>query len=287
MAKTRTSPITLRFVFNRNTGTVQPKRWNAASRFIARDIAMNISDENWKIMRSRIAGQVMTDINREMSHLAQEYLRLVVGISGNNEGPQGELKTQAEPAEGITNFSRYRMHIAWDERSRDYLRRKQREKGHTHWFEHDRVLARSMGKASTWFGAYGPVGVQVIRKAQSLTQEQAGKAGFQGRFGVGSSSARVQIGTIRVFAMRGITPQMLPALASGRIDDWAPDGATTGLISRFPRDIQHGLAPNRRFVPYRHSVEPFLAFFLTRAIPNAVLRRLQEGMGADIGRIGV
>lgn len=36
-----------------------------------------------------------------------------------------------------------------------------------------------------------------------------------------------------------------------------------------------------RNVPYRHTVEPFLAFALTRSIPNAVYRRLQSSISAS------
>jgi hypothetical protein len=284
----KTSSITLRFIFNRNAGTVSRARYaNAASRFVAKNVAMNVADERWQILRERVQKRVSADVTREMAHLAQEYRRLIIGISDNNEGPRGTLKTVTEPAHGGTSFASYNLHIAWDERSRDYLARKRREKGQTRWFEYDRVLARTMGKSSTWFGAFGPVEVQVTRK--SMSQEAALDAGFNDRFDVGGGggkSIRVQIGTIRVFAMRSITPQMLPALASGNIDDMAPDGTKTGLIGRFPGDIAVGLAPNRRFVPYRHSVEPFLGFFLTRAIPNAVLRRLEENLHTDISRQG-
>lgn len=288
MAKTRTSPITLRFVFNRGQRTLDRKKWNAASRFVAKEIAMNMEDRYWNNMRFHIAKTVKADIRREMAHLAQEYLRLIVGISGNNEGPRGKLQTVSAPAYGDSNFSSYSMNIAWDERSLDYLNRKRKEKGHTHWFEHDHVLKRTMGKAETWFDAYGPIEVQVVRaKGGSLSQAEAAAAGHDpaDRFsGAENRKVRVQVGTIRVFAMRSITPQMLPALATGRIDDWAPDGTTTGLIGRFPRDIQYGLAGNRKFVPYRHSVEPFLSFFLTRAIPNAVMRRLEVGLNEYTGR---
>jgi hypothetical protein len=277
----------MRFVFNRGNSTLERKRSpGAVSRFVAQDVAMNIADENWIEIRDRVVKQVSRDVTREMGHLAQEFLRLIVGISGNNEGPRGRLMTQAEPAFGDHGFTSYNLHIAWDERSRRYLRRKRRAKGHQRWFEYDRVLARTMGKASTWFGAFGPVEVQVTRK--SMSQFEAQQRGIGDRFDVGSGArARVQIGTIRVFAMRSITPQMLPALATGDIDDMAPDGATTGLVGRFLHDVAVRLAPNRRFVPYRHAVEPFLGFFLTRAIPNAVMRRLQETLHADIGRSGL
>lgn len=287
MAKSRTSPITLRFVFNRGQRTLDRKRWNAASRFVAKEIAMNMEDRYWKNMKFHIAKTVEADIRREMAHLAQEYLRLIVGISGNNEGPRGTIKTVSNPAYGDHNFASYNMNIAWDERSIKYLRRKREDRGHTHWFEYDHVLKRTMGKAETWYKAFGPIEVQVVRKGNSLSQAEAAAAGHDpaDRFsGYGSERVRVQIGTIRVFAMRSITPQMLPALATGRIDDWAEDGTATGLIGRFPRDIQHGLAGNRKFVPYRHSVEPFLSFFLTRAIPNAVMRRLEVGLHEYTGR---
>lgn len=282
----RTRPIRLRFTFNYRSKQVSRDKIRGFSSALAQDVAINASEEMWVLIKERLERQLAIDAMREVSRMAQLYKQLIIGISGGRSGPYGTLTPAASAASGFE--TRYQLRGTWAPRSQAYLAQKRRAPpsgvGHERWFQHHGVLNRSMGAGRTWTAAFGPVKVAVTRVSSMSTKDGRGGERFNaGHTTSGSGQVvRVQVANIRVSALEAITPRMLPAIQNGNIDDMPADGRKTGLIGRFPGDIAIGLGGNEKFVPYRHTVEPFLGFVLTRAIPNAVARRLQDTLGADI-----
>jgi hypothetical protein len=121
----------------------------------------------------------------------------------------------------------------------------------------------------------------------------AGDTSITGKAGVvnvtssgrrGKVSADYRVGTLRVDVFGKITPAMLPGLAA--MDPTKADAfPTQGVVGLFPNDGKKGqrvkLLGTRAGPHYRYAIEPFVSFFLTRAIPNAVWRRTENLIRAD------
>lgn len=280
----KTRPIRLRFTFNQQSGATSRDKIKGFAAVLARDVAIKVAEEKWLDLRDRVSRQIAIDVRREISLMAQRFKIMTIGISGGRSGAIGTLTSASEPAAGFPNPTYRVSGPRWAPRRPDYLVRKRKDLGHDRWFDARGALGAQIGRAETWLQAFGPIIVQITRKHMSQTEAAGAGYGNQlgGVYNAPGQKVRVSIANIRVAAFENITPRMLPALISGDINDVAPDGRTTGLIGLFPSSIAFRLGGNERFVPYRHAVEPFLGFVLTRAIPNAVMRRLQEGIGSDI-----
>jgi hypothetical protein len=297
-------PTRLRLTFNFRSGTTSRDTIRGFASALIEQVAIEASDDVWETIKLKISKQLQTDVKREVTHMGQLFKQLVIGLDGSSSGASGRLTTYSRPAKGREGLAMYSFNVGWPERSENYLRRKMDSPpygvGHDGWFLHKtKTLLSTMGKSDTWIGAYGPIKVDV-RRTGSMSRGDANRSvpdeGSPGkyrtniptaRFDTGVSNTkgsivRVQVASVRVSAMEDITPAMLPAIRHGDIDQMANDGRTTGLIGQFPSEIAYRLGGNRKFVPYRHTVEPFLGFFLTRALPNAVARRFQETLGEDI-----
>jgi hypothetical protein len=127
-------------------------------------------------------------------------------------------------------------------------------------------------RADVWETIFGPISVRFFRARQLTPQDaMAGiNAGRQKRM-------KVQIGSIHVRALGRITPQMLPGYTSGTIRASTQGNASLiGLISAYDRELGYRMGVMRNGV-YRPTIEPFLGFFLTRALPHAVMTRLSKG----------
>lgn len=295
-------PISLRFVFNRNAamtggpGALDRQFGPRTARIIAREIAIQSSEDVWKQVEGQIKAKILRDANREVSAIAQQYKQLIIGATGARDGVSGTITGAANTAfSGGERANSYSFNLKWQARSPAYLRRKFHENGHDRWFEYggglkkgvknpvNQQLQNAMGRASTWTRAFGPIGIRVTRKSKNVSQ--SGYSNFMptGVTNTSGASIRVSVATVTVTAFGRITPAMLPALtAGGAIDQFTPDGRDSGLIGLLPSSIAYRLGGNRAHVPYRPTLEPFLGFFLTRSLPNAVMRRLQEGLTADI-----
>lgn len=247
---------------------------------LVREIAIDYAEATWKQIVQKISTKITVDVQREITAMAQAYKSSVIGISGKNSGPYGRISFAAEKAEGTEGRASFTPGGHWAARSASYLKRKRREVGHDRWFEHDGLLKSTMGKSDTWIKAFGPIRVSVIKRS-GVEAQDAGTKRLKTGISNQGLSVRIGVATVRVDVFGNLTPAMLPALRSGNIEDVAPDGRTTGLIGRFPRDIALGLGAGRQ-VPYRHTIEPFLGFLMTRSMPNAVLRRIQVGLDEDI-----
>lgn len=295
-------PISLRFVFNRRAamngeaGGLSREWGPRTARIMSREIAIQSSDDVWEQVQAQIKVKILRDAGREVSAVAQQYRQLIIGASGGRDGVSGTIHAAAQMAfSGGEQAPSEHINLHWQARSPTYLRRKFHEKGHDRWFEYggglkrgvknpvNRQLQNAMGKSATWTRAFGPISVRVTRKSKNVDQADTGSFMTTGVANTAGASIKVSIATVTVTAFGRVTSAMLPALsAGGPIDSTTPDGRDTGLVGLLPASIAYRLGGNRARVPYRPTLEPFISFFLTRSLPNAVMRRLQEGLHADI-----
>lgn len=302
MARGNTSQTRLRLTFNFRTGAKSREKIRTFANTMVQEVAVNASDQMWKEIKVKIASRLERDVFSEIAKMAQLYKQYIIGIGAMSAGANGTLTPASLYAEGTPKGDRsYSLGRGpagrWAKRKPSYLTWKRRHVGHNRWFEHSGLMSLNMGRGKFWTKTFGPIHVDVRRTqsmgladANRLANSQGTRAAreqFLKRFDTGGpsnsgSSLRVHVANIRVSAMQGITPAMLPSLLTGNVDDVAPDGRKTGLIRQFPRRMQWHLAGGEKFVPYRHTIEPFLGFVLTKAIPNAVARRIEDGLGGSI-----
>lgn len=304
------STIRLRFVFNRMTGknSIEPggsKGVENFSRYLVREIAFGYSDGLYNKLKQDIGSRMKADIQRELNHMSRMFMGSVIGIAGLNRGPTGRMTSVAPKAEGFSQSLSVspNMFGGWTRRSSKYLRWRQRKdwKSKTERHKSDRGIdppwfrrnspsvLDKMKSAGTWTGAYGGFAVGINRHTSFSTSDPAARAYDGARIpGTRGGVGKVGVATIRVDAMSRITPDMLPALAGGGLGDFGANPRRSGLLSKLGSDVANRLGgdPQGNRVPFRPTIQPFLGFFLTRQVPNAVLKRITQGVDGKLLRDG-
>lgn len=298
------STLKFRFVFNRKTGANTSGRGGTKgadnfARLVVQDVAFTYSEALYDKLRRDIAQRMTTDIDRELQHMAGLFMKNVIGIGGRNRGPNGTMTAVAPKAAGFTqslaaatnNFGgwarRSAAYLRWRHR-RDWKSRSERHKSDRGidppWFRRNKPsVLDKMRSAGTWTSAYGGFSVSVKRWEQFKLSDPAVR-GYDGTrlAGTKGGHTRVGVGTIRVQAMRRITPEMLPASDGGALNNFGSRPQGSGLLSLLGSDVANRLGGDPKHVPFRPTIQPFLGFFLSRQLPNAVLKRLEQGFDAKL-----
>ncbi|WP_037500737.1 hypothetical protein [Sphingomonas jaspsi] len=286
------SSFRLRFRFNQQSkastkGLGGTRGGDNFSRVIVEDVAFSYSEGLFKKLKADIGGRIHGDVDKELAHMARMFMSGVVGIAGRNRGATGIL-TAKSPKADMFNESLYvpvrSVAGTWPRRSPDYLKwRKRREDGgDPSWFHRKGNVLAKLASAKTWTSAYGGITVTVKRHTSFGPSDPAAR-GFNTRLGgTRGGNARVGVATIRVDAMGGITPAMLPATGGGALGDFGANPRSNGLLDKLGDDIAYRLGGDPLRVPFRPTVQPFLAFFLTRQLPNAVFKRIEQGLDGKL-----
>jgi len=279
--------VIFRFSFNQKTGKSNNKQIETdvarAANLIITNVAITYSNRNYKKLTSRIRRSVALAVSKEINHAATQWAKLI-GRPGYYTGPVGMIDSKEE---GATSFN-LGSYGDWNKRSTRYLRDKKTQYRHTKWFYSTGLLRKSLGSGGAWASNFGPIQVIVTRngtldrnadhdpkylsssqrndRSTLRSQHKIRALGYQPRDG----KKKISIGTIRVRALTKITPGDLPSLASG-ITSF--EGNVSGLIKN--KEVRARVAGSG---PYRPTLEPFLSFVLTRAIPHAVRKKIADGM---------
>jgi len=283
---------------------------------IANDLAFSAADNMFRNVKNEIAASFQKDAKQELTHLAALYRRHVIGAGAGKRRPSGMLSYALGPSDTGVGDDDNEVAIAeslpdWAPRSPRYLARKKRMGWSQTWFSARGDLAREM-RADVLLSAYGPVRVSVVRNVEATNAlggtrvsgrftgarldtfgPNAGPAKSAAPADVAASHIRLQVATIRVFAMQQITPSMLPALATGNPATQNDDSASRGTRFIEPlRSVSPTLAYRLGRLSwqtgrYRPTLEPFLAWYLTRAIPNALALRIEQGAIRRARRLNV
>lgn len=294
MARLEKSAVVLRFRFGE--GLVKARqRYDNTARAIMERVTINYAEGMYETMRERVQARIREDVQAELRHMALLFRRHIIGAAGTRLTPSGMLDTVSK-GENPPRMAISSALPAWAPRNAEYLRQKRLATGGIGWFDNRRwrqndtdlryasrvprtgqpydqpgLLFQSM-RDFVWEAMFGPISVRFfrMRKLEPTDARSGISAGRQKRM-------KVQIGSIQVRALGKITPGMLPGYTTGTIR--ASSIGNPGLIqlvSAYDPQLGYRLGTMRNGV-YRPTLEPFLGFFLTRAIPHAVTARLAKG----------
>lgn len=258
------------------------------ARMIIEDVAYsltgNIERKVMPVLRSRIKAAV----EAEIAHMAM-MIENKVSMTGSVTGPRGSMSIRGQPSataqargwgSSLSQWNRNKTKIRWDPRNPRYLNWKQSKGKNHNWWEYQNELSRYLGNPYVYSEAFGPVRV-IIERPRNRARLGRNALGAGARLtssGVtGPMIYEYEVARVRVIYFGKITPGDLPSLQSENPADAKP---TNGKgLSRFIKDdeqrakLQTGAwkTGNQRFV-----LEPFVSFFMSRAIPNAVWRRIEQ-----------
>lgn len=286
MAGLDRSFVLLRFSVGKETVKGRQRNLNTY-RAKAEEIALKYADGQYDVIKQRLEQGVKHDVERELTRMASLYRRHIVGANGARNKPAGVLRSVIGGAEPLTLSS---VLPAWAPRDATYLTRKFAETGNKSWFDnrgwddHGKGWPSQSGllfkesRAPVWEKMFGPISVRFQKNNIAQNARSTFNTG-------GSDHVRSQIGTLRVYALGKLTPDMLPGLAGLRVgmaSDSGNDGLM-GLVKQHDPQLAYRLGQRSTITNrYRPTLEPFLGFFLTRSIPAAVARRIKEGTLARI-----
>ena len=276
------------------------------ARMIVNDFALASTEEAYLANRSSLVGSVRKVALAEVSRMAL-LMSNSIAMPDKYTGPYGEMSIK----EGMSDtyqrmgfsptFKRQRTSIVWPKRRKRYLEWKKRHGHPAKWWELSGELSKSLNDADQFLHAWGPVNVLFTRarsqdKARGGMQKswmmsgggaldgQSSSANLQqsithgGR--AGRISAEYQVGKLEVIAFGRITPSMLPSLKHPKMDPAyaEPSGNIDGLAGLLKDDGPGGTRNKLlgKQAQRRYALEPFVSFFLTRAIPNAIWRRTER-----------
>lgn len=284
------SALRIRFVFSAQEADVYERsgRQRFGQRFtnaLVEDFAFQYAEDTYRTMAGQIEARIQKDVRRELRHLAALFRHHIIGAAPSNNRPAGFLSTLSQSElYGEQRVSIRSSLPPWAARSDKYLSYKQRKVQHRRWWEYNGDLASAM-TAESWVTSFGPINIQFQRAHRPRNTAYGTR--FQPNRTPAGAKIRVAIGTIRVYALSYITPEMLPALRSGDPETMNSDQGNSGLMNLVQNgmgdDIAYRLGRRSSRATgnrYRPTLEPFLAFFLTRSVPVAIARRL------EINRLG-
>lgn len=300
------APYTINFRFTGNAQTGKASRETSVNRSrdsrgrftklqdmmntIVEDVALNTADRTFRNAKKALEEGVEQIVMREISQMAKMIGRFSVQPAGSF-GPKGmvtstqqTISQQARSLWGNRNVLWYELSqsdAAWGSRTKKYLNWK-RENGYPQdWWKMTGALRKALSKESL-YRDLGPVKVTFLKTGNTLTNKV--KQTSSGR--KGSVSATYSVGQLNVQAMGRISPDMLPALMDrlgNGVNDATPHGSSfiPSLFTSLDKKTRGKLL---RFgeTGYRPVIEPFIAYYLTRAIPNAVFNRTEK-LISDVG----
>lgn len=317
--------LNFNFIASAQSLNAKPGRVDAIgedfARLIVTEVALAASQDSFQRARTRFVSSVKSVIRAEVSRMAMLIGRFLP-LPDKYSGPNGQMSlggrsATAEKFQFPETFNRAQANIQWAKRSKKYLAWKRRHNMPAKWWEASGELRSAMaGKGADFYEeAFGPVRVRLERPAPGrdtsgrftrtnpLPTSAANPAfggtatAVSGRVNVtapstrGRISAQVSVGTLKVDLFGKITPAMLPGLAGA---SWNPKQAEPtsgeGLVGLFPNDgpggVRNKLLGTRNGRHYRYAIEPFVSFYMMRAIPNAVWKRTETLIRGDVETTG-
>lgn len=264
-------------------GNVKRRRESEdTTRAVVEQVTIAFAEANWEAAKRELAVAVERDVRAELVYLAGQFRRNVIGAPGQQRGLVGTLTTKARggtpPTKSLGSLPR------WAPRTARYLEEKKVFAGHQNWFDNtgwepdggtlkgffasNKVVTAGGGEVNVGSGGilediFGGISAQVLRNNRGWGVNQ-GTMKINGN----GTKAQLQLATIRVRALGRLTQSML------RISD-QPNHGLLGAIAREDPNVALHLRGGRG--RYRPALEPYLAFFLERAIPQAVTQRITKG----------
>lgn len=307
--------LELNFQFSANAQTLGASSGSIVTmgdnfaRMITEEVALAASAGSFEQARRRFITSVKMVIRSEVSRMAMligRFLPLPDKYTGpHGEMSMGERSTTAKNFGFPTDFNRKSTNIDWQARSPKYLDWKKHHGKPAKWWANDGGLQKDlMSKGGKFYEEiFGPIRVRFERpkagrdargrfarmnpiSGKAMNPNTPERGIIQGRTNVtgvggrGRISSEFQVGTLHVDLFGKITPAMLPGLANmdpQKADPYPGDG----LAGLFPEGetqmklLWKGAGKGKATKHHRYAIEPFVSFYLMRAIPNAVWRRTE------------
>lgn len=212
-------------------------------------------------------------VERELQQMARDVARMGVGLANPNNPPPGRLSISGKISSYMAGRSAP-MNIAsmtgtWATRTKAYMRRKVKKYKTRRWFKNTGRLQSQLKSLGTYRSAYGPVSVKFTPR-----QVQGGSSGARvvglGR-SPGGQSRNIQIGRLEIKPFRRLSLGDLPDI--GQKADY-----NRSLLSPLADSIERKLTGQPKTGKYRPVLEPFMSYYLSRKIPNAVFLKLEQSL---------
>lgn len=288
------------------------------ARLIVDEVAIAASTRTLQKAKTSFVKGVRDAIKIEVNQMANLIGRFLP-LPDKYTGPNGQMSLGQMSATGRQfgfqqTFERKSTNIDWAARSQKYLRWKRRLGLPDKWWSagyggvrvkrNQRTLQQYLmsKKGAFYESSFGPIRVTftpapavrnqgkfaAARSTTPAVHPDDVEGGATKRTNIaatgrpGKLSTDYRIGTLSVDVFGKITPSMLPGLST--MDPTRADAyPSEGVVGLFPDDGKHGqrvkLLGTRAGQHYRYAVEPFVSYYLTRAIPNAVWRRTERLIG--------
>lgn len=247
-------------------------------------ITLSFADQAWEEIRDQLRARIEQDVRAELTNIAAQFRRNVIGAPGNQRGLVGRLATKSPGGPSMTLGGLPR----WAPRDAEYLQRKRDGSGNIDWFDNSQWTGGAwtpagggtlkeffasdsvgygpqQGSAGVFEDVFGPVVVQVTRNntgrgvnAGTITMDSKGQ------------HAQMKLATVRVRALGAVTDRMM------QISDAPNSELLNQFVETGNRDVALRLRGGRG--RYRPALEPYLKFFLQQALPHAVNARIQKGI---------
>ena len=303
--------LKLRLRFDNRTGAPLGKLGEVTSGigdFLFENIVLDRLDTMEEVAVAGLEAKVERALRTEIDKFARAMARGLVGGADQYNHPRGTLNVSSSnnlgsgapraslgPGVGAPAWSVQSSGVTWAPRSKKYLEQKAREGyGAQGWFERQRVFHEFLSNGQELLGTFGPLAVTYQRQRESIlpmTQGRNARGQFSkkvplsptlpGLVGRGQRSTRFVsyvIGRLSVRVFGRLTPEMLPALASGNLSDVVYSEALTSMLPHGVAVVVAGHSANNG--PRRLTIQPYLSWFLVRAVPFAVLRQLDPSFRA-------
>lgn len=246
-------------------------RFDEAKKTISRDIHRIVKNEV-----DRMANAIARGLHRpDGSTGPWGTLRISGDVQQQRNSGRGEVMSNQAAELGWTpTWDRSDAGIKWASRDKQYMRRKRREGKAPYWFKATGELQNWLRARSSadYLRSFGQLSVRFEKLKDAKPRTNAAPSGIRGGQGT-----YVMVGKLSVNYFNKITPDILPGLKELELNS-KPKGGP-GAASLLPDGVDkyklttksHG--PNRQ---HRHSIDPFVSFYMTRAIPNAIWRRTER-----------
>lgn len=289
MAKKTDATIRFRFRSDNQTSkTVTESVRSMAQDFasvLVNQVVIAASEKAFASAKSQLTNKVRSAVSKEIVQMAYMVDKFLVQPHSAT-GPSGTLKA-FDP--NISNqgrasgwewkhgtFDLESSGVHWKPRTFNYLMWKGKKAEHEDWWTLSGRLHRALRKTSFYYQNFGPVTVQFVRNKEASSKGKQATVTGRGRL-----SATAHVGTIIVSTLGRISPSMLPALVTGdpKSSGDLHSGSPLSSLIRTP-SVRNKLTGRGT---YRSVLEPFLAYYLTRAVPNAIYKQTEKLVDTSAG----
>jgi hypothetical protein len=251
------------------------------ARLIVHDVQLRTAEETWRRMAGPLEQTVVQDIHSSIATMANRISR-GMQVNANQSGPTAQMAVSGTMSQtavalgwGATFYTgNTDPTIGWKQRTDHYMGWKRKHNMPENWWVASGELTNFLSKEENYITAFGPIEVRF--------RKEPVRVGLGPNFARmrGATKESVTVGRLEVSVFGNITKEMLPSLASGNPSDIGPAPGIAKLFENVDRSEAVKLLSSGRGdiggVHQRRVIDPFVSFYLTRAIPDAVYRRISE-----------